>query len=175
MTDPATAPPPGAAQRLGCFMYEGVLLFGVVVIAGLAWSWATQQRHALEGQHGLQAFLFLVIGAYFVWFWTHGGQTLAMKTWHIRLVARDGGPVSPARALCRYLLAWLWFMPALATVWLSGLRGGLATFGVVLAGVLVYGALARAHPSRQVLHDVLCGTRLVAWRPLPPRAYDMSP
>jgi uncharacterized RDD family membrane protein YckC len=122
MTDRATAPPPGAAQRLGCFLYEGVLLFGVVVIAGLAWSWATQQRHALEGQHGLQAFLFLVIGAYFVWFWTHGGQTLAMKTWHIRLVARDGGPVSPARALCRYLLAWLWFMPALATVWLSGLQ-----------------------------------------------------
>jgi uncharacterized RDD family membrane protein YckC len=165
MTDTAAAPP-GMAQRLACFLYEGVLLFGVVMIAGLGWSWATQQRHALEGQPGLQAFLFVVIGVYFVWFWSHGGQTLAMKTWHIRVVRRDGGPVSPARAVCRYLLCWLWFMPALAAVWLSGLRGGLATSAVVLAGVLAYGGLARLHPSRQFLHDLLCGTRLVAWRPL---------
>ncbi|MDP3083167.1 MAG: RDD family protein, partial [Rubrivivax sp.] len=88
---------PGAptwARRGACFLYEGVLLFGVVMIAGLVYSTATDQRHALVGLHGLQAFLFIVIGAYFVWFWSRSGQTLAMQTWHIRVLMRDGQPLS---------------------------------------------------------------------------------
>jgi uncharacterized RDD family membrane protein YckC len=148
-----------------CFAYEGVLLFGVVMIAGLLWSVATQQRHALEGQTAMQAFLFVVLGGYFVGFWSHRGQTLAMQTWRIRLVSADGGPVRPLRAALRYLMAWLWFLPALALVHFSGLRGNGATFAVVLAGVAAYAALARLHPSRQFLHDLACGTRLIRWDP----------
>ncbi len=33
----------------------------------------------------------VVVGAYLVGFWTRGGQTLAMKTWRIRLESGDGG------------------------------------------------------------------------------------
>ena len=35
--------------------------------------------------------MFVVLGIYFVWFWSRG-QTLAMKTWHIRLVDAQGRP-----------------------------------------------------------------------------------
>lgn len=70
---------PGLWRRMACFIYEGVLLFGVVMIAGYLYSTLTQQRHALQGQVGLRSFLFLVLGIYFVWFWSHGGQTVAMK------------------------------------------------------------------------------------------------
>jgi uncharacterized RDD family membrane protein YckC len=150
---------------MACFLYEGVLLFGVLMVAGLAWSMATQQRHALVGMHGLQAFLFIVLGAYFVWFWTHGGQTLAMKTWHIRLVTADGRPLTHGRALCRFLLAWLWFVPALGSLSLTGLSGTAPASAIVLAGVVGYAALTRLQPQRQFWHDVLCGTRLVSWRP----------
>ncbi|MDP3615807.1 MAG: RDD family protein, partial [Rubrivivax sp.] len=107
---------PGLARRLACFLYEGVLLFGVVVIAGLGYGIVTQQRHALVGSTGLQAFLVLVLGLYFVHFWSRSGQTLAMLTWHIRLVTASGQPVSRLRAACRYLLSWIWFLPALAAV-----------------------------------------------------------
>ena len=69
------------------------------MVAGLLYGIVTQQRHALVGAIGLRVFLFLVLGAYFVWFWSRGGQTLAMQTWHIRLVTRDGAPVSRLRAL----------------------------------------------------------------------------
>ena len=79
---------PGVGRRLASFLYEGVLLFGVVMIAGYLYSSLTQQRHALQGTLGLQLFLFVVLGIYFVWFWSHGGQTVAMKTWHIRVVDR---------------------------------------------------------------------------------------
>ena len=40
--------------------------------------------------------------------------------------------------------------------------------GIQWAVVLVYALLTRLHPDRQFLHDALCGTRLVTWRPLRP-------
>ncbi len=165
--DLAHAPTPGIARRLASFVYEGVLLFGVVMIAGLLYSPLTQQRHALEGRTGLQVFMAVVLAVYFVWFWSHGGQTVAMKAWHVRLVTHDGRPVSAARALARYLLSWIWFVPALATARLAGLQGG-AVFVLLTVGVLGYAALAWLHPQRQFWHDAVCGTRLVTWRP-PPR------
>jgi uncharacterized RDD family membrane protein YckC len=156
---------PALLRRMACFLYEGVLLFGVVMAAGLLYGVATEQRHALAGVHGLQAFVFVVLGAYFVWFWSRSGQTLAMQTWHIRLLTWQGQPVTKARALCRYLLSWLWFLPALATVYLAGLKSAGAIATAVAAGVLTYAALSRLHPQRQYWHDVVCGTRLVNWQP----------
>jgi uncharacterized RDD family membrane protein YckC len=152
---------PGVWRRLAAFVYEGVLLFGVLMIAGLAYGLVTQQRHALVGQHGLQLFLFLVLGMYFTWFWTHGGQTVAMKTWHLRLSTREGLPVGPARAWLRYLLAWLWFLPALALAYLGGLRSGVAVTALLLAGIAVYALLACFNRRRQFLHDLLSRTELV--------------
>lgn len=157
---------PGVARRLACFIYEGVLLFGVVFISGYLYSTLTQQRHAMQGQHGLQAFLFIVLGIYFIWFWSHGGQTVAMKAWHIRVVDSQQRPLRQLRALARYLLSWLWFLPALLSVWLLGLHGLGAIFGSLFAGVLAYAALARLHPQRQFLHDAICGTRLITQRPV---------
>lgn len=161
----ATPATPSLARRMACFTYEGVLLFGVVMIAGYLFSTLTQQRHALSGRHGLQFFLFIVLGIYFIWFWSHGGQTVAMKAWHIRLVDAAGRPVSQLRACARYLLAWLWFAPALLWLWLSDLKGAGNSFGLMLVGIAAYAALTRLHPQRQFFHDAVCGTRLVDHRP----------
>jgi uncharacterized RDD family membrane protein YckC len=173
MTAPAppadpNSPPPGIVRRLASFLYEGVLLFGVLMIAGMAYSSLTQQRHALVGRHGLQVFVFLLLGLYFAWFWTHGGQTVAMKAWQLRVVDRVGEPLRWPRAIARYLLAWLWFAPALVTLAFTPVRSPGAITAVLLAGVLGYALLARLDPRRQFLHDVLCGAQLVRWRP-PPR------
>lgn len=162
---------PALTRRLACFCYEGVLLFGVVMTVGLAYSISTGQRHALVGLHGLQACLFVVIGAYFVWFWSKGGQTLAMQTWRIRLLTGTGQPVGRPQALVRYLMSWLWFLPALFTIQISGLKGAFPVFTTLVVGVLAYAALARLNPQGQYLHDALCGTRLVSWQP---RRRDLS-
>lgn len=158
---------PGLARRLAAFVYEGVLLFGVVMIAGLVYSGLTQQRHALQGRVGMMLFLFMVLGLYFTWFWSHGGQTVAMKAWHLRLLGADGRPVSPLRAAVRYLLSWLWFLPATAAVYAAGLHGKGETSVALLAGVLAYAALAWLRPDRQYWHDVVSGTRLVDSKPQP--------
>lgn len=166
---PATAPDliaPPIPRRMACWLYEGMLLFGVVFIAGYLFSTLTQTRHALDNRHMQQAFLFVVFGIYFVWFWSKG-QTLAMKTWHIRVVDRAGRPLTQARALWRYLLAWLWFLPPLAAGGAYHLPGGELAV-ITLGWVAVWALLARFHPQRQFLHDALAGTRLVHHKPPEP-------
>lgn len=168
MTAPVLKAPP-VLRRLAAFVYEGVLLFGVLMIAGYLYSSLTQQRHALQGKLGLQAFLFIVLGIYFVWFWARSGQTVATQAWRIRVVSADGGPVSQGRALARYLLSWMWFAPALVSLGLAGERpsGGIVSL-VLLVGVVGYAALSWLRADRQFWHDAICGTRLISVDP-PPR------
>lgn len=161
---------PGVARRLAAFVYEGILLFGVVMVAGYLYSSLTQQHHALQGQRGLQAFLFLVLAIYFIWFWSHGGQTVAMRAWQVRLVSQDGQAVGQARAALRYLASWVWFVPALAAATVLGTHSAAQAFGLMAAGVIAYALSARLHPQRQFWHDALCGTRLIVWKPATRRA-----
>ncbi len=141
-------------------LYESLLLFGVLFIAGWIFGTLLQQRHALYLRQGLQYWLFIVIGVYFIWFWSHGGQTLAMKTWRVRLTAADGGPVSMPRATLRYLLSWLWFVPGLLVAKLLGVHGWLLV-AIPAANLLIWAALAWLDPARQFVHDRIVGTRLV--------------
>jgi uncharacterized RDD family membrane protein YckC len=160
----AARPPAPLSRRLLSFVYEGVLLFGIVMLAGFVYGTLTGQRHALQGLKGLQAFVFLVVGAYFMGFWCRVGQTLPMRTWHILLVDRQGRLPGLPRAGLRYLLAWSWFLPALAVVRHFGIEGAGRVFLALALGVLAYGALALLGRDRQFLHDRLCGTRLVDTR-----------
>ncbi len=157
---PSLVAPP-LARRMACWVYEGVLLFAVVFVAGWLFSALGQVRDAMDARRPLlQAFLFVVFGIYFAWFWSKG-QTLAMKTWKIRVVDASGRRLSQARALLRYLCSWLWFLPplgVLAFVPVTPLYAALAVGGWVVAWAL----LSRLHPQRQFWHDALAGTRLVA-------------
>jgi uncharacterized RDD family membrane protein YckC len=151
---------PPLARRLACMVYEGVLLFGVLMTFGLIYSALTQQRHAMEGRHGLQAWVFLVLAAYFAGFWADGRQTLAMKTWHVRVETEAGEPVTLLRAVARYVLSWLWFAPALTLAWLGDWQG-MSVVAALVVGSAAYAGLAWLRSDRQFLHDVVCGTRLV--------------
>ncbi|HSB98613.1 MAG TPA: RDD family protein [Burkholderiaceae bacterium] len=164
----AARPAPSIRRRLACMLYEAVLLFGVVMVAGLAYGMLADQRHALQGNTGLQVFLFVVLGMYFAGLWSTSGQTLAMKTWHIRLLAADGRPPRLPRATARYLASWLWFVPALASAHVAGIRSVAFMACMVATGMAAYALLAHLRGDRQLLHDVLCGTRLVDTRAAAP-------
>ena len=151
---------PSIGRRMASWFYEGLLMFGVVFIAGYLFSTLSQTRHALDNRHALQAFLFVVFAIYFTWFW-HKGQTLAMKTWHIRVVdAITGQPITQKRAFARYVLSWLWLLPPLPFAALIPLAA-LETVALVMIWVVVYAQLSRLHPDRQFCHDAWAGTRLV--------------
>ena len=159
---------PGVWRRMACWLYEGMLLFGVVFIAGYLFGTLTQTRNALDNRHALQGFVFLALSAYFMVFWTRG-QTLAMKTWHIRLVDSQGALVSRQRALLRYLLAWVWVLPPLALAWSAALPAGSQAL-LLLLWVAAWAGSSGLAPQRQFWHDVLAGTRLVHYKPAEPQA-----
>ncbi|MBA4214284.1 MAG: RDD family protein [Polaromonas sp.] len=167
-----TAPP--ILRRMACWLYEGTLLFGVVFGTGLfvfGMLFAIGHlvpslapvRDMVNNRYALQAYVLLLLALYFTWFWVKG-QTLAMKTWHIRVVDRLGRPLTQARALMRYVLSWLWFLPPLAVGGSYGLPGGELTV-IVLGWVAIWAILSRFHPQRQFLHDAWAGTRLVHYKP----------
>ncbi len=178
VTDHAPLPPAPLKSRLLCMVYEAMLLFGVLFIATWLFSTLLQQRHALYLRGALQDWLFVVLGLYFCWFWTHGGQTLAMKTWHLRVLDKAGAALTWKRALARYALCWLWFLPGLAAAKLMNAQGWLLLM-LPAANVMLWALGARLDADRQFLHDRLAGTRLVQVparrRPDPAEAVAASP
>jgi len=119
-------------------LYESMLLLGVLALTFML-------PHLLLGMLVnvvlpgwlLMAHVIVVLGAYFIWYWSHGGQTLAMQTWKIQISSVTGEPPSLQRLLLRYLIAW----PALGY------------FGVGIIWALF-------DRERQFLHDRIAGTRL---------------
>ncbi|MES2879973.1 MAG: RDD family protein, partial [Pseudomonadota bacterium] len=95
---------PPLARRMASWLYEGMLIFGVVFVAGCVYfivgglfGTSSPNRSIKVDGPVLQAFLFMVLGIYFVWLWAKG-QTLAMKTWDIAIVDRVGQPITQVRA-----------------------------------------------------------------------------
>jgi uncharacterized RDD family membrane protein YckC len=159
---------PPLVRRMAAFLYEGVLLFGVTFATGLVFAVLMHQNSGMKLRMPLIGVEFAVIGLYFIVLWVRSGQTLAMKTWHLRLLTSEGAPLSPRRALARYMAAYVWFLPPLALAGALRLPDAWAIFGVVAGWVVAYAFTALLHPRRQFWHDALCGTAIVTARPAAP-------
>jgi len=161
----ASGQAPSLRRRLTAFIYEGVLLFGIVVPVALIYGIATNQRHAMEGRAGLWVTLVLALLAYFAWCWHHTGQTLAMKTWHLKLVNPEGGSLRWYQVLLRFVTMWLWVVPPLVIAQALHWQGSGRIMGALLAWIAVYALFSLMLPRRQFLHDVISRTRLIDTRP----------
>lgn len=141
-------------------IYESLLVLGVIFFADLIFDVLTQSRHALMLITPRRILLFVVIGIYFTFFWHKEGQTLAMKTWQIRLTNAAFEPISWQQAVLRYLFAWLWFLPAILIAHTLHLKMP-ATLGLIGLGMVIWALCIFFDKERQFLHDKLAGTRLV--------------
>jgi uncharacterized RDD family membrane protein YckC len=135
---PPVLPGAGIWRRLASMLYEALLVFAIAFFAGLLFYGAASGQLSGLLRHMFQIYLLGALGLYFVWCWHQGGQTLPMKTWGLRLVCKDGGPLSIQRGTLRYLLACL---------------------SVLCAGIGFFWALIDR--DGQFLHDRLAGTRIV--------------
>jgi uncharacterized RDD family membrane protein YckC len=128
---------PSLSRRLASFCYDALIVFAVVFAAGSIFIIAVDYPLHQRLKPVLQAVVLLAIGAYFIGFWCHGGQTVGMKTWRIQLVGPDAAPPSMKLATRRFVLAAL---------------------GWALGGLSLWWALFDR--EKQFLHDRLLGTRL---------------
>jgi len=141
-------------------VYEAVLLFGVLFAAELGFDLLTQNLNPNDLKNWHHLYLFVILGVYFTYFWGHGGQTLPMQTWHIRLISQDNRPVTLKQASIRYCAAWMWFLPALVISFVVGAQRWPSVI-LLFAGMCVWALTSRLDPNGQFLHDRLAGTRLI--------------
>ncbi len=136
---------PGLLRRLASVLYDSLVLIALAFLAaGIAV--AINRGEAVKPGNLLFSLSLTAIPVvFFLWFWTHGGQTLGMKAWRLVLVTDTGAIPGTARAALR-----------LATSLLSW-----APFGLGYLWVLV-------DPDHLAWHDRLSGTRLVLVLPTRP-------
>lgn len=96
---------PSLFCRLASMLYEALLLAAVLFISGFIFTAAFHPPLSPVMRTIFQIYLLLTVAAYFVWYWLHGGQTLPMKTWRLRLVSADGNPLAFKQACWRFILA----------------------------------------------------------------------
>ena len=155
------APAP-RTRRFASMMYEGVLLFAVVFLAGYLFDTLTQSKHALMWRHTRQVWLFIAIGMYFLSCWVRSGQTLPMKAWNIRLQNLSGGRPSLNQLLLRYVLMWvLPVCTALLVAGISSLTGWPSMYMFIVIAPFTGFIPTWFTPKQQFLHDVLARTMLV--------------
>jgi uncharacterized RDD family membrane protein YckC len=130
-------------RRLSAAFYEAALVFGIYFVPAYLYLSISNTRieDTIQGGPrlwGFQLFIFLVFGIYFAWSWSQGRRTLPQKTWGLRIMMANGQPLSQARAMARYALAWV-----------SLLCGFLGFF------------YALFDADKAFLHDRLLGTRII--------------
>ncbi len=150
----------GLPRRMAAFLYDGLLLFGVLFIASLIIMIPFDITYGGPLYPLYILYVYTVTFLYLGWFWTHTGQTLGMKTWHIRVQTLHGDPLSWPAAALRFTSALLFWLPAAGIYLCSQGHSGLLSAVGLLPLVLDYLWCLR-DPNRLALHDRLSGTRLV--------------
>lgn len=117
--DISQARTPGLVRRFAAMLYDALLLLGMLA---LAVALMVIPYEALAGtpfpnedplyRLVLQAYLLLVTGLFFTFFWARGGQTLGMRAWRLRVLRDDGQPVTWRDAWWRFGAALVSLMPA---------------------------------------------------------------
>lgn len=159
-------PSPQFWRRVSCILYEQLVLLGVIAFTFLVPNLGLGILFGISLPSWLTfLYLFAVLGFYFVWYWTKSGQTLAMQTWRVRIIDRNGHHLSKRQAFWRYVYGSLWLIPCVLLQWAFHLEKWqiiemLFTVALFIWPLSTY--LDRQSPlCRQSLPDRLAGTRLV--------------
>lgn len=103
-------------RRLGAIFYDTMLVIGSIMIIGGILATMAARMMGLETlppgstpANLLFILYLLMIYGFFTYFWTHGGQTLGMRAWKIRVITNNGEPLNQKQATSRFfwaILSW---------------------------------------------------------------------
>ena len=159
-------PSPQFWRRVSCCMYEQLVLLGVIALTFLLPNLALGVLFGISLPSWLSfLYLYAVLGIYFVWYWTKSGQTLAMQTWRIRMIDREGYTLKRRQALWRYFYGSLWIIPCVLLQWAFHLEKW-QIIEMLFAVALFFWPLTiyldrKDRLQRQSWADRFAGTRLV--------------
>jgi len=114
VNDETSAP---LARRLAALLYDALLLLGLIFVFTLLLIFARGGRAIEAGTFWYDASLVAVAFAFCGLSWTRGGQTVGMKAWRIRVIARGTRALDWPRATLRFFASWLSLLPAGLGYW----------------------------------------------------------
>lgn len=109
--------PASLLRLLGAWLYDFLLLCAVWLLAGILYIIPAQlfvqiDSNAPENLTTTEftspiyyGYLFFITWFFFAWFWTHGGQTLGLRSWSLRLQTIDGYSVTWLMTIIRFMVA----------------------------------------------------------------------
>ena len=134
----------GLLRRFAAVLYDSLLLFASLFFATLPILAFTGGQAIAPNNLLFSAYLLALAFLFFAWFWTHGGQTLGMRAWRIRVQCADGSPISLAQAAVRFIVAIVSWAALGVGFWWSWLDRERRTWhDIVSASVLVLVAKSR--------------------------------
>lgn len=135
---PSSLPDAGLWRRLAAGAYDGLLLLAIWFVIGFAYAMlrSAVQPPVMDGPIEpllpaevapwvIPAVLWAVTALFYGWFWRHGGQTLGMRAWRLKLVRTEGGRPDARQCLVRSAVGTLsLFAGLLGFLWLLVDRDG---------------------------------------------------
>lgn len=138
---------PSLLRRLAAIIYDSLLLCGVLFLASSPLPFVNDVFGQMWWVRLItQIYLMSTCLLFFGWFWVHGGQTLGMRAWRLKVVQLDGSSLTWRLATIRFFSAIL-----------SWLALGLGFFWILL------------DKDKKAWHDRLSQTRLIV-QPKPEQA-----
>ncbi|MGZ8165141.1 MAG: RDD family protein [Methylobacter sp.] len=103
---------PGFLRRLAAVFYDLLLLIALFFVATALLLPFNEGQAFTAKQFFYPIYLLVVSFFFYAWFWTHGGQTLGLRAWKIKVLTLNREPISWKHALLRFtaaLLSWIFF------------------------------------------------------------------
>lgn len=154
--------PAGLGRRIAALAYDALLLLGLLFFVSIPVVVTFDLRYGEPLYVVYLAYIHAIAFVFLGWFWTHQGQTLGMRAWHLYLKPFEGEAMNWRLSLKRYLAALLFWIPGLLLTQLVN-HDGYALIG--LTPLAIDYAWVFTNPRRLALHDLLSGTQLVVRRP----------
>ena len=130
-------------RRLAAMVYDSLLIFSILVVVGLTTLPFTNVLGVSRDNIFLRLYIFSALFVFLGWFWTHGGQTLGMRAWKIKLVQTDGSPVT-------WLLAFFYYLVSLP-MW------GFLIFVIAVNAGMIPTPAPLAHTPHWLLYSLALG------------------
>ncbi|MDH5358225.1 MAG: RDD family protein [Gammaproteobacteria bacterium] len=138
---------PSLLRYLGVMLYDTLLLLSVLLAATVIAVAINGGEAITRGNPFFLIYLFTVSFLFYGWFWTHGGQTLGMRSWKVYLTSHHGSTISWQRAFIRFSVAIISWIPLGLGFWWQYLGKNNQSWPDMLSGTrLIYSKQAKPTP-----------------------------
>jgi uncharacterized RDD family membrane protein YckC len=161
----------GLLRRLGAMLYDTLLVVALLIVVTFAFVPLLDGRVLVPEEVGALAYIYWVVQlaavvAFFMYFWTHRGQTVGMLAWRLRIEKLDGSNMGWQTGLKRLAVHAILLLPFFLGYWLVW-RDWAAdayrklAFGVSLAPAVLPYLWIVFDRERRSWHDRWTDTRVV--------------